>query len=535
MTLLGPTTAWPFSTEVHRWLTEKALTSVVAPGQVLTPSEAQFVAFYRWLGGVFAHKTEEVNRDGPDPDRFLKRFASPAAFDAFAIRGFLGLSQEQTPAVWGLEEFERDTGVDRFNLVVGGSAMPDVDKRNQNRFAYDEKRNRINTKDGSPLPADPMILNMGGKAEGLSSQAHAHYQLSADKPSDNPELLKSEPWNFVVATAFAGPVETYAAQMAQIHLDMAILAKAWGDYEQNQAGEYLSLMWWSAGLHYVQDAAGPLHNVQVGGYPVFFEAKLQWYLAGLLTAGGFVGPLPTFVAQARHLIRNLHLFAEQWLARELDHLRMGKPAAAALAQAWTQTSVDEPELMAALGSSMAPHLAGAFQGQPFEQGGAEILVLALAKTGRTAGAPLYEAALQTMHPKWRRLAHRLGDEQTITDAEVADSDEVEVAEALGRMALIHAKSVRRASTAARIYWQAFQKGSPDAAARRLRRIALNAMDAREKRLATYLKWQYSPPKDTEVVPEFLFAEMGAGVLLVGAVWLVRRWRRRPRMAKPQES
>ncbi|MBI5607742.1 MAG: hypothetical protein HY902_02560, partial [Deltaproteobacteria bacterium] len=198
-----PAVAQASTLSVHRWLTEKALRQQVKLGQLTPPTEDQLVAFYLWLGQTLASPSPSPEQDQGDPERFQKRFKNPRAFDAFGIRGFLGLSREPTPAVWGLEEFDREGAPDRFNLVVQGSAQPDLDQRNQRRYAYDDQRQLMHLADGRKVPADPSILNMGD-LEGLSSQAHAHYQLAADKPSSDVAVLQSEPWNFVVAAGFDG-------------------------------------------------------------------------------------------------------------------------------------------------------------------------------------------------------------------------------------------------------------------------------------------------------------------------------------------
>jgi len=527
--LLAIGVAWPaqvgaFSTDVHRWLAERALRGVVLAGPVQTPTTEDHIGFYLWLGNTLAARSDDAARDGKDAERFRARFPSARHFDAFGIRGFLGLSQEPTPAILGLDDIAPVGQVDRFNFAVDGAARPDVDRRNQNRFAYDAKRALRRDSRGEPLPADPVILNMGG-LRGLGSQAHAHYQLAVENPSDDPEVLRTAPWNFVKATGFDGPVETSAAQMAQLHLDMAILALHWGEENGKPEAEYLALAWWGAGLHYVQDAAGPLHNVQVGAYGLFVHAKLLWWRRALASGGGFVGVLPTFVVYAQELIRAVHLFSEQWAARELEALRMGRPTAAALAHAWTQTAIDDPELAAALGDRLKPHLAGPYQVQPIDEGAGQILVHTLARLGAREGAPMYAAGLRAMSPLLRDCDARLGDDEPIRDDHVGDRSDGDVADALGEMATLHARSVRRATTATRLYWQALVEGSADAAARRLRRQRLDALDAGDRRLEAYVR---APPRPeaaySERSPAILAGEVGAALALLGALawWLRRR-------------
>lgn len=523
-------TASAATPDVHRWLTEHALRDVCAPQLMVPPTKEQVYEFFLWLGGAMAGKADDKKED-PDSQRFLARFPDTRSWSRFAIRGFLGLSQEQTPAVWGLDVFEPEGAEDRFNLWVKGSAQPDLDRRNQDRFAYDGQGRQILLGDGRPVPADPLILNMG-KVSGLSSQAHAHYQLAADQPSADPAVLQQAPWNFVVPVGFEGPVATSAAEMAQMHLDMAVLALAWADEKPNSGGEYLALMWASAGLHYVQDAAGPLHNVQVGSYALFRSAKLQWWLRALQTGGGLWGePLPTFVSLGMGLLHNCHLLAEAWLERQIDRLRMGKPVDVALQQAWQQGAVDDPELIAALGDRMKPHMAGPFVVQPWQggEGAATVLVHTLAKLGSRDGAALYDAALQVAGPRARDPADPLPEGGVLREGDLGDLQDQDVATAIGQLARLHAKSVRRALTATRLYYKALQEGSGDAAARRLRRTRLDALEAQAQRVAAYRAKPPPVAATTERVPAVAAAEVGVVALLAAGVgWSL--WRRRRRAA-----
>ena len=418
--------------------------------------------------------------------------------------------------------------------MVRGSAQPDIDRRNQNRFAYDERRNPLLAPDGRRVPADPTALNMGA-ASGIASQAHAHYQLAADKPSDDPEVLKTEPWNFAVRLGFDGPVETSAADMAQMHLDMAIVMRAWVDEQQGAVSDYMPILWASAGLHYVQDAAGQLHTVQVGAYDVFVRAKLMWYLHGLRTAGGYLAPLPTFTSIGADLLRNLHFLAEAWMADQLDRARLGKPLEPAIQKAWAALDKPErfepdPQLVAALGKQLEPHLADPFKVQPWQdgQGAASILVHTLAKIGSREGAAIYQAALDMADGELLQVGYKLDDSLPLQPRHLASGDTA--AAAVQAMAQLQAKSVTRTLTATRLYWQAYEQGNADSAARRLRRNALNRLDKQQRLQKEWLAaagrsaGAAKLDNGSEQRPEFLAAELAAGLGAAGlAAWA---WRRR---------
>lgn len=534
LTLLLPSLAFGYATSVHTALAERSLRGRIVPGNMPVPTQETVVKFWLWFGTAMAGSTGEPALDGGDPEKFRARYPDPRAFDAFAIRGFLALRQTPEPAVWGLERFDERPALDRFNVTIEASAYPDKDERNQRRYAYDAKRQPLKLPDGRHVPADPMILNMGG-LEDLSSQAHAHYQLAADKPSADPAVLNSEPWNFVIATGFPGAVETYAAAMAQLHLDVAVLAHAWGEGEFNSTGDYLGQVWLGAGLHYVQDVSGPLHAVQVGSYTIFEQAQIEHWKQALLTGGGTWGDLRSFPAIGTHWLRNHHLVAEQWLAREIEAVQAGKAASPVVAAAWNAADQDDPELLKELGTSLDPFFTGEFTTQPWDdgEGAGSLLVHALAKIGRRDGKALYEAAFTVGAPRLREMGYLFGDDEALKPEHLRDPADPEVAAALKVMADIHARSIRRAATAARLYFKAFQQGNSDAAARRLRRTRLRQLDLQEKRLERYLK---APPPATAAAvhaPVWLYGELGAaaGLLLVGA-GIVRIRRRRARPTPP---
>src|SRR5439155_2584198 len=120
----------------------------------------------------------ELGRTLPDAalrERFLRRYPTPADFDAWAFKELLAL--HGGAQVVGIDLTPQASTVEQ--LVTDGSAEPDTDRRNQGRIAYMlAEGKRVPMKDalGRTVPFDPATLNMG-QLEGLSSQAHAHYGL----------------------------------------------------------------------------------------------------------------------------------------------------------------------------------------------------------------------------------------------------------------------------------------------------------------------------------------------------------------------
>lgn len=514
------------SISVHRAFAKHVLKKSPLAGHFGVPDPNEAVKF--WLGLAQMMGSPDPLGKGQDADalRFQARFASPLDFRSQQIRGFLGLSSEPTPTILGLDRMDRDVLYEGADLAALAATLPDVDQRNMHRYAVDANGERLKLPDGRHVPVDPMILNMGG-LDDLSSQAHAHYQLAADHPSDSAEVLQKEPWNFVIAAGWPGPVETYAADMAQVHLDIATLAHYWGAQNHASTGEFLQLAWWGAGLHYVQDAAGPLHNVQVGSYELFKLAKLTWYKLALQTLGGYLGPLPSFVQIGLGFLHNHHLFAEQWLADQVALLEAGKPADVTIQAVWDAPMTDDPELVAALKGKIEPYLGGFGKEQPWQDGvgGGTLVVRALAELGRKDGQAMYDAAMQASNGRLREFGFRLGDDEALKPEHRGDPNSAEVQAAERKLAELHARSLRRMAHATRMYAQLL-RGDPRSSMLRLRRYCLNRLEAEDKRRAAYVA--NPPPAAVAEVrePLFVVAPLAAvaGVTALVLVWRARRRR-----------
>ena len=520
--VLLPVNSTALSVDVHRQMTRVTLADSNIGGAMGVPAENSIVKFWLALYDLLAAPDPE-GLDQGDAERFRALFPHKRTFTAYAIRGFLGFSQEEKPQIVGLDTFDRSGYLDGLEVVASGAASPDLDQRNMRRYAYDNDGNVLKLPDGRIVPADPMILNMG-EVDKLSSQAHAHYQLAADKPSDSADVLQQEPWNFVIAAGFPGPVETYAAEMAQLHLDIAIVAREWTQENISSTGEYLMLTWWGAGMHYLQDAAGPLHNVQVGSYELFKLAKLTWYRMAVETIGGYGGTLPSFVSIGLGFLHNHHLFAEQWLGEQVELLVAKKPAAKPLQEAWDKLGDNDPEFLAAIKGKIEPHMDNS-KAPPWDkgEGAATVLVRALAELGKKDGQAMYDAAMGASSDLLRDPNFRLGDDEHLSAKHKGDPKDPAVQAAQNKLAQLHAKSLRRLATATRIYRDSLD-GSPRAALLRLRRWCLKRLEAEAARRKQYIA--APPPKSLAVVQEPLWAvaPTGSVLLLLGGVWLVLRRR-----------
>ncbi len=523
---LLPTAAHAFSVNTHRFITERALRGKMPPGFMSGLPEASLIEFWTWFGE--ASSNDELKSDDLDGWRFRQHFPVPKAFAATSIRAYLGLNYDIKKRIHALDTTDGLAAAERVDAHVQASAWPDLDGRNQNRILLTPRGEPIHLKNGHLVPFDPMTLNMG-EMTGLSSQAHAHYQLVADKPSSEVEVLQKEPWNFVIAVGWPGPVQTYAAWMAQMHLDMATLAEFWGHMRRTSASEPIQVGWLGAGLHYVEDAAGPLHTVQVGSYELFKRAKLAYWAEAIKTCGGYCGTLPTFTKIGLGYLHNHHLMAEAWLEEQVYNASAGKPAHPEIVKAWAAMGDDDPELIAALGDKMKPYMDGPTKPAPWKDGRglATVLVETEAKVASRDGAALYEAALLAGSATLTSLDTELPDDSGWRKEYLGDVNDPKVKAAIDTMARIQAKSLRRAATAVRIYYDALNTASIDGAGRRLRRACLDNLEAAEKRREKYAE---NPPPDAVQMtkePWFLVGDIVAFLLGLALLrLLIRRLDRR---------
>ncbi|MGZ6126416.1 MAG: hypothetical protein ACXWLR_15715, partial [Myxococcales bacterium] len=198
-------------------------------------------------------------------------------------------------------------------LLTRASRWPDDDKRNRRRYLRDPRTHEIlSAHDGSPLPYDPATLDFGSLS-GTTSQGHAHYGLVEGPLSDDPEVLKKEPWRFAVPpTAHAcGP------EFVRLYTDLAALAA-----ESGSSAVWLQGAFAGGAFHHLQDLSNQIHTVQVGIYQFFQAAFVQSKLQDLKTLGGVFGERHSLAQAGLRLIANHHLLSEDLLAKHLGELHL---------------------------------------------------------------------------------------------------------------------------------------------------------------------------------------------------------------------
>jgi hypothetical protein len=302
--------AFAYNEAVHAFLTSHALPR---DQPVEPPTQADLDAF-RVLFWVRASAHEE----------FARRYPTIHEFGAWEFKEFLML--DPSARVHGFDLPPDDAVGSLDALLTRASRWPDDDKRNQRRYLRDPRTHEIvKAEDGSPFPYDPGTLDFGSLS-GTTSQGHAHYGLVEGPLSDDPEVLKKEPWRFAVPpTAHA-----YGPEFVRLYTDLAALAAESG----LPSAVWLQGAFAGAAFHHLEDLCNQIHTVQVGIYEFFKAAFVQSKLRDLKTLGGVVGERHLLEQAGLRLIANHHLLSEDLLAKHMAELHLA-------------VDVPDPEILAA--------------------------------------------------------------------------------------------------------------------------------------------------------------------------------------------
>jgi hypothetical protein len=468
-----------YDQKVHAFLSARAYRGAKTLGSAVPNPAALRARIYR--AGAESAELKQ---------RFLARYPTPDKLDAWAFKELLGLNPDKNIA--GLDdETPLPSATDGAALYAQASRLPDDDERNRDRLRHDDARKVL----PGPLPDDPVTTEMGG-ITGLSSQAHAHYQLPRLQFSDSPDVLKSDPRRFAVPPT----VHTFGADYAELYTELAALAMklpgSGGD------GDRLAVTLAGAAAHHVEDVANQIHAVQVGVYDFFVDAKLQSIKEDLLSVGGLLRARPAFVSIGIDIISNHHTLAEALYEKHL--LAAGDPVAKLSAEAKPDGEFE---------STMASVPAGCTPGF------ARTIVYALADRSSYEGPKVYSEIRAAAQPRYSRAGVHFEDGQDPDGALRAGAD-------LSRFWDLEARGARRSDQALAAWWQRFSTCVQlDAAgeqrlAEALLRDRLDARDARDARIRS---WQ---PKPSEKASINWFVPGGYALVLAGLAFVVQRRRRR---------
>jgi hypothetical protein len=517
---LAPERAHAYAIDVHAELSRQALASSNL-GDKAAPIDIALAATMRATMDGYGRNTPALR------DAWIKRYPQPTDFDAFAEKQLLLFSAGAS--VIGIDRVDPLMPKDPtlLEVVARGSSHPDEDYRNRDRLAYDQKRQPLKDKSGNLVPADPALLNMGSLGL-LSSQAHAHYGLAQVEQSDDPKVLQTDPRRFAKSVGYAkSPVMTLAAEMAQIHLDLSLLA-ALGD---GPTSRELSWQFLGEGFHYLQDVGNQAHTVQVGLYDFFVDAFVMRLKSGLLTGGGYFGKMRSLGSIGIDILTSHHVLGEELTRKRMLAAKSGNgdPVGKRLLQAPTE---EDAEFAARLDTALSGLGAAPEKGEF-----ALAITRQLIEASSREGADLYRATRAIADP-------RLHKQEVVFNDETDDPDRFIVAETPQNAAAfkefwsLQERSFRRVGTAQRRVVALTRKllagaTTPEARAelqkavlQRLLSRQLRMVAEADARLADYLQ---NPPVNVtapERAPELLAADIAIALVLAGIVALVVRRRRR---------
>lgn len=488
---------------------EKSLTNTPVKSTTLTGvRDADLERFRLWFYNQAKALPDTAARNG-----FVRRYPNAAAFDARAFKEFLMMNGnlrvlgfDSVASVYRTLErvearqdpfpqYQDGSSLPLLTALAMGSMYPDLDRRNQDRILRGpDGKVRLTTR-GDTVPVDPMSLNMG-RLTGPTSGNVAHYGLNHMPKSSDPAVMRSSPYNYVVALGFPGPVETYAEQNAEIYTDLAQLALL----EGGAGMQTLSAFYAGSAFHYIADASDAVHTLQGGTPGIQNDITLARIIRQIKAGFGLWGKVPSNTELSSEILANLHTLSEKLFQVELsDALMMAaqnntaaipesmRDAPAALTRGDTTLHINYHALVnSAMHDTKYPEfgrlIAAAVVDNSYEDG-AEILRLTRAMANNTV----------------RRAVQEI-DFDTIPDAKVwdyiASRASSNTQNALRRFNNLQIKGLKRANEAVQAWWYAYGLLANPAASKRnearntiLGRLVaeqLSYLNAADARRATWL-------------------------------------------------
>jgi hypothetical protein len=438
-----------YNEAVHSFVTQRAFTGREAwlAEMLPPPTQADLDAFRGLFWRTASRLPDEALRT-----KFLSRWPTEQAFTAWEFKQLFMLDPAAHVHGFDLADARALT---RGELLALASRWPDDDERNRHRYLRGADHGVVRAPDGSPMPYDPATLDFGSLT-GTTSQGHAHYGLVTEPLSDDPAVLKKEPWRFAVPpTAHA-----YGAEFAQLYTDLALLATASG----LPSREWLAACFAGAAFHHIEDVGNQIHTVQVGIYEFFRDAWLQSKLRDLSTLGGLFGDRRSLRQIGVRLIANHHLFSEDLFAKRV-----------------MAASPEVRDAVARLGEDDAQLVAKVAPGADFGRAVAQATI----DLSSREGGEVYRLAYRLTAPT---LRDGMGHEYDGAKGDDPDQYLRPDPEALRAFYDLEGRGLRRAATALR-WWEArfepARAAAPEALVVRSLALLLPYHDAAAARRASY--------------------------------------------------
>ncbi len=466
-----PTLLLAYGIRIHALLPAAALEGLRGPmGETVAHdtlpgvSDADLDAFRLWMWARAGQLADTSVRSA-----FHSRYPTAASFGPSAMKELLMMNGHAR--VMGVDSFvsvyrEMDR-VERPwdpnpDYVAGrpltlatalqlGSIYPDLDRRNQDRLLRGPAGAPRLTTSGDTVPFDPMTLNMG-HLTGLSSQAHAHIGLSREPKSADVSVLKKEPWNFAIATGFPGPVQTFAADNAQVYTDLSTLALLDG----RPSWRGLSALYAGNAMHFVADVGNAVHTIQVGIYPIFFDATFQSWIRRFFSLFGLLGRTPTRNAIGIDIITNLHTMSERLFEVELTEAlrdrQAGHPDAIRGSMRASLLSLEKGD------DSLGGVLVRKLSGLPADADYGRTIAYAVVDANVRDGAEVYRVTRDIIETRLR-IGRVAMDFDTVPDAALWRYIRVHrgavIHTELDDFNAVHARGLGRTTSALRAWWSRY--------------------------------------------------------------------------------
>jgi len=331
--LMVPSIAVGYGILVHNLLPTRALAELRSlantPVRTTTVSGVRAADLDRFR--VWFYNQARTLPDTADRNGFARRYPTAASFDARAFKEFLMMNGQARvlgfdpfPAVYEART-EAQGRLDPYPTYNEGASLPlgtalamgslwvSFDRRSDDRlFRGADGAVRL-TASGDTIPFDPMTLNMGALT-GRTSGNHARFGLNHLPKSSDESVLRSAPYNYVVAHAFPGGVDTYAEQNAQIYTDLSLLTLL----EGGAGMQGLSSLFAGAAMHYLVGVSNPVNTLQGGPPGVYNDVTLARLIRQIKSGFGLWGVIPTREGIAQDIIANLHGMADKLFQAELS-------------------------------------------------------------------------------------------------------------------------------------------------------------------------------------------------------------------------
>jgi hypothetical protein len=449
--------ALAYNEAIHGYVTGKAFSGPEFDEVLQPPTQADLDAFR----ALFAQASGKPLRDAYEFKQFL--MLNPTA----RVHGFDLTPDDVKPMT-------------RAALLEMAARWPDDDERNRHRYFRDEKHQVVLTPGGQPMPYDPATLDFGGLT-GTTSQGHAHYGLVSEPLSDDPEVLKKEPWRFAIPTT----AHAYGPEFVRIYSELAELA---GTSDLPSAA-WLQAVFAGAAFHHLEDICNQIHTVQVGIYDFFQAAFIQSKVRDLKTLGGLFGRRYSLKQIGLRLIANHHLLSEDLFAKDLlvKH-EVPAPGAAPLSE-------DDPQIH-----------------------GDDLAAVIIAISSREA-ATAYKLSWTYSAPSLRDgiAGHEFGDGD---DPDKWVSQTPEAKEAIAQANELGWRGLRRAATAVRLQWKAIRAVTDPS----LTREAAFLTDYHSQAAARRAQYHPAGPENLGIAWGYPFSAL---LLIAVIIYFIRRTRAPP--------